>query len=74
MPYFKDTQNKLHFLDNTQYEYLLPAGSVAITDAEAESIIAAQEAANPPPAAPTLEQLQAQLATLTAQINALATK
>lgn len=38
MPYFKDTQNKLHFLDNTQYEYLLPAGSVAITESEAKEI------------------------------------
>jgi hypothetical protein len=74
MAYFKDTQNKLHFLDNAQYEYLLPAGTVAISDAEAESVIAAQETVNPPLVSLTLEQLQAQLSTLTAQINALAAK
>lgn len=60
MAYFKDTQNKLHFLDNVQYEYLLPAGTVAISDAEAESIIVAQEVAIPPSTPLTLEQLLAQ--------------
>lgn len=42
MPYYKDTENKLHFIDDAQYEYLLPAGSVQITDAEAEQIQSAQ--------------------------------
>ena len=74
MAYFKDTQNKLHFLDNVQYEYFLPAGTIAISDAEAESIIAAQEAAISPFAPLTLEQLRSQLITLTAQINALGTR
>lgn len=38
MPYFKDTQNNLHFLDDVQYIYLLPEGSLEITDEEAEAI------------------------------------
>ena len=38
MPHYKDTNNALHFLDDAQYEHLLPAGSVQITDEEAESL------------------------------------
>ena len=38
MPYFKDTENKLHFLDDVNFEYLLPAGSVEITESEANAI------------------------------------
>lgn len=38
MPYFKDSQNKLHFLDDAAYSTLLPAGCVQITDAEAEQM------------------------------------
>jgi len=38
MPNYKDTENKLHWLDDEAHEYLLPAGSVLITDAEAEDI------------------------------------
>lgn len=38
MPHFKDTENKLHFLDNEEYAHLLPQGSVRITDEEAEQI------------------------------------
>jgi len=36
--HYKAPNNSLHFLDSTEYEYLLPAGSVAITDAEAEAL------------------------------------
>lgn len=36
--YYKDPQNKIHSLESSQFEYLLPLGSVAITDAEAEAI------------------------------------
>jgi hypothetical protein len=38
MPHYKDTQNKLHWLDSSEHESYLPTGSVQITDAEAESL------------------------------------
>lgn len=38
MPYFKDTGGAVHFLDDAQFSYLLPAGCIAITDAEAAAI------------------------------------
>jgi hypothetical protein len=38
MPHYKDTQNKLHWLDSEEHESFLPAGSVQITDAEASTI------------------------------------
>lgn len=41
MPHYKDTNGKLHFLDDARFEYLLPAGSVPITDEEAAQSIAA---------------------------------
>ena len=41
MPFYKDIENKLHFLDDVAFEHLLPAGSVQITDEEAEAIRAA---------------------------------
>lgn len=34
MPNYKDGNNKVHFLDDAKFEYLLPVGSVPITDAE----------------------------------------
>lgn len=36
--YYKSPDNKVHFLDSSEYEYLLPVGSVQITDAEAEAL------------------------------------
>jgi len=48
MPYYKDSSNGLHHLDDESQEFLLPAGTVRITDAEAHAI------QNP---APTTEQL-----------------
>jgi hypothetical protein len=47
--YFKDTNNNLHFLDCSEFEYLLPADCVAITDEEAQEIQAEYEANQPAP-------------------------
>lgn len=38
MPHYKDIDNKIHFLDSEEYEYLLPAGCIKITDDEADAI------------------------------------
>jgi hypothetical protein len=38
MPHYKDINNQTHFLDDSAFEYLLPAGCVQITDEEAESL------------------------------------
>ncbi len=53
MGYYKDTNNKLHFLEDNAYAYLLPAGAIQITEAEADAIRAAQ---NP---LPTLAEIKA---------------
>ena len=47
--YYKDTNNNLHFLDSAEFEYLLPADCVAITDEEAQAIQAEIEANQPAP-------------------------
>ena len=47
--YFKDTNNNLHFLDSVEFEYLLPADCVAITDEEAQAIQAENKANQPAP-------------------------
>ena len=47
--YYKDTNNNLHFLDSAEFEYLLPADCVAITDEEAQAIQAEIEANQPVP-------------------------
>ena len=47
--YFKDTNNQLHFLDSSEFEYLLPADCVQITDEEAQAIQAEIEANQPAP-------------------------
>jgi hypothetical protein len=47
--YFKDTNNNLHFLDSSEFEYLLPADCVQITDEEAQAIQAEIEANQPAP-------------------------
>lgn len=46
MPHYKDTQNKLHWLDSEEHESFLPAGSVQITDQQAQSIRVAEQAAS----------------------------
>jgi len=38
MNHYKAPDNSVHFLDSADYEYLLPAGSVQITDEEAEAL------------------------------------
>jgi hypothetical protein len=38
MPHYKDLNNKLHFLESTEFEYILPEGCVEITEEEAESL------------------------------------
>ena len=38
MQYYKDTENNLHWLESTEFEYFLPMGCVQITDEEAESL------------------------------------
>jgi hypothetical protein len=43
--HYKTPDNSLHFLDSAEYEHLLPAGSILITDAEAEAM-------RPKPSAP----------------------
>lgn len=40
--YYKDPQNNLHALDSAQFEYLLPEGSVLITNEEAAEITASR--------------------------------
>ena len=47
--YYKDTNNTLHFLDSAEFEYLLPAECIAITDEEAQAIQADIEANQPAP-------------------------
>ena len=36
--HYKSPNNSVHFLDDDSFAHLLPAGSVAITDAEAEAL------------------------------------
>ena len=38
MPHYKDTENKLHWLDDASFAHYLPLGCVEITDAEAEAL------------------------------------
>lgn len=38
MPHYKDKENNLHFLDSTEFEHVLPAECIQITDKEAEDI------------------------------------
>lgn len=52
MPYYKAPDNSLHFLEVPDFEHLLPADSIQITDAEYKRL------SEPPP--PTLEQMEAQ--------------
>jgi hypothetical protein len=38
MPHYKDTENKLHWVDDASFAHYLPTGSVEITDEEAEAL------------------------------------
>ena len=46
MPHFKDLQNKLHFIE-AEFAHLLPVGCIEISDAEADSIRAANTQQEP---------------------------
>ena len=52
MQNYKSPDNIIHFLDSVDFEYLLPKGSVPITNEEAEAL-------RPKPPAPTYQQLRA---------------
>tara|TARA_R110000868_G_scaffold386371_1_gene654645 strand:- start:1196 stop:1462 length:267 start_codon:yes stop_codon:yes gene_type:complete len=38
MPHYKDNQNKLHWIDSSEFESYLPAGCIQITDDDAEAL------------------------------------
>lgn len=38
MPHYKDTENRLHYLDDEAFQHMLPVGCVKITDEEAEAL------------------------------------
>lgn len=50
--HYRAPDNSLHFVDSEEFAYLLPAGSVVITDAEAEAL-------RPKPPVPTYKDLRA---------------
>jgi hypothetical protein len=52
MPYYKDTNNRLHFLDDESFVHLLPPGCIKISDGEAEAL-------RPKPPALTYKELRA---------------
>ncbi len=56
--YYKDQQNNLHVLDSTEFEYLLPAGCVQITDEDAQAITAAALALIPTAPLPSISPRQ----------------
>jgi hypothetical protein len=64
MPYFKDINGHLHFLDSADFAYLLPPGSVAITDAEAAAIVAANTPESGPIVPASISRRQGRLALL----------
>ena len=51
---YKAPDNSLHFIDDDAFAHLLPAGSVAITDEEAEAL-------KPVPPPPTVQEQLAKL-------------
>lgn len=54
MPHYKCTENKIHFITDEAFMHLLPPGSAAVSDAEADAI----RQANAP--APNYAALRAQ--------------
>jgi hypothetical protein len=40
MPHYKDTFNKVHFLESVKFEHFLPTGCVQITESEAQILSA----------------------------------
>ena len=53
MPNYKAPDNSPHFIEDDSFEHLLPAGSIPITDTEAEAL-------RPKPPLPTYADLRAQ--------------
>ena len=72
MKIYKDTNNNLwaYEKDGSQ-DHLIPAEFILITDEEAEAIRSNQVPEYVPPPQPTKAELLAELAALTAQIEAL---
>ena len=60
MPYYKDTNNNLHFLESVEFEYLLPTDCVAITDEDAQAI-QAEKQTNQPVVIPIITMRQARM-------------
>ena len=84
--HYKAPDNSVHFLDSAEHAYLLPAGSVAITDAQAEALrpkpveltYAQKRAAEYPPMTDYLDGVvkgdQVQIAKYVADCQAVKTK
>ena len=84
--YYKAPDNSLHSIESVKYEHLLPAGSVQITDAQAEALrpatpaptYAQKRAAEYPPMADYLDGIvkgdQAQIAKYIADCQAVKAK
>lgn len=75
MPYYKDSNNQLHFLDSTEFAYLLPLSCTEVTDTEAETIRLSQIPPEPPIVVSALQIRKAltQLGLRTAVESAVAT-
>ena len=58
--HYKAPDHSVHHLDSTQFEHLLPAGSIQITDEEAEAM---RVATIPAPVPPTVAEQLAKLDT-----------
>ena len=71
MQYYKDKNNELHFLDSVNFEYLLPADCVAITDAKAQAIQAEIEANQPAPIELTPQEKLASAGLTVAELKVL---
>jgi len=56
MPYYKNTNNELHFLDSAEFKYLLPVNCILITDEEAQTIQAEYQANKPVPVELTAQE------------------
>ena len=50
MPFYKDQENKVHFIDSVDFEHLLPSGVVPISTGEAQVLQSPPE--------PTTEQVK----------------
>lgn len=61
MPNYKDTSNKVHFLDSAEFEHLLPVGCVAISDSEAALL---SQAIDPNTPNPRIVEIKAELVAL----------